>query len=965
MRERLPAPYGTAISRATTISFRFEGRSCRGFEGDTISAALWANGYRILGRSFKYHRPRAFWGLDGIDSNVMVESENRTNIRGHSTLIEEGMNIRAVNTMGGVRFDLLGVLDKMSAFTPVGFYYKAFHSKRLFPMYERRIRALAGLGSVNTAKGAGPPTPKDYAYCDVLVVGSGPSGLAAALSAASAGAQVILVERNAQAGGTLTWQLGRNTPLYDLHARVGSSNRIDVRTGTVAAGCYADHWFALVDGTKMTKCRAKAVVFATGALEQPAVFRNNDLPGIMMGGSAQCLMHHYAVKPCKRAVVLTANADGYRVASELSEAGVIIQAIADLRPENEIGVDDREAVPAGVELIPAHTIFSAGKRFGRLSKVSLCGTPGPGDDSASAVRSIRCDGLIMSVGWHPDDGMLRQAGTTMAYDAGLGQFLPTAMPDGVFAAGRANGVYDFEDRMRDGEAAGSEAAAYLGLESGGGKPRPPRETIRRSHEYPVIPHPRGKDFLDLDEDVQVKDIKNAFQEGFDNSELMKRYSTVGMGPSQGNHGNVLALKILARLRGEDLHGKQTTTARPFITPLPMGILAGRTFTPRRRTLMHSWHQERNAKFMVAGDWFRPEFYAVEGKSREDCIRDEAINVRKNVGLIDLGTLGKIEISGADAVAFIESLYTGLFTKLKVGMSRYGVACDETGVVIDDGVVARLAEDRFYVSTTTSGSDAVYREMQRWAMIRGLDVVLVNATSAYGAMNLAGPKSMQLLQPLTDIDLSHEAFPYLAVREGSAAGVPARLSRVGFVGELGYEIHVPYEGALHVWTALITAGEKMGITPFGVEAQRLLRLEKGHIILGQDTDGLTQPYEAELDWTLKMNKPFFVGQRTLEVMKSKELTRQLVGFRFPSGYTGPLPEECHLILDGADIAGRVTSIGDSPTLGHPIGLAYVKPSQAEAGTRIRIRIDDGEEIAAEVVKIPFYDPEGERQKKESI
>jgi len=242
---------------------------------------------------------------------------------------------------------------------------------------------------------------------------------------------------------------------------------------------------------------------------------------------------------------------------------------------------------------------------------------------------------------------------------------------------------------------------------------------------------------------------------------------------------------------------------------------------------------------------------------------------------------------------------------------------------------------------------------------------VNATSAYGAMNLAGPKSMQLLQPLTDIDLSHEAFPYLAVREGAVAGVPARLSRVGFVGELGYEIHVPYEGALHVWTALITAGEKMGITPFGVEAQRLLRLEKGHIILGQDTDGLTQPYEAELDWTLKMNKPFFVGQRTLEVMKSKELTRQLVGFRFPSGYTGPLPEECHLILDGADIAGRVTSIGDSPTLGHPIGLAYVKPSQAEAGTRIRIRIDDGKEIAAEVVKIPFYDPEGERQKKESI
>jgi sarcosine oxidase subunit alpha len=432
-----------------------------------------------------------------------------------------------------------------------------------------------------------------------------------------------------------------------------------------------------------------------------------------------------------------------------------------------------------------------------------------------------------------------------------------------------------------------------------------------------------------------------------------------MGPSQGSHGNVLALKILARLRGEDLDGKQTTTARPFVSSLPMGILAGRTFTPRRRTPMHAWHEERNAKLMYAGDWFRPEYYVVESKPREKCIRDEAINVRKNIGLIDLGTLGKIEISGADAVAFIESLYTGLFTKLKVGMSRYGVACDETGVVIDDGVVARLAEDRFYVSTTTSGSDAVYREMQRWALIRGLDVVLVNATSAYGAMNLAGPKSQELLQPLTDIDLSREAFPYMGVREGVVAGVPARLTRVGFVGELGYEVHVPYERSLQVWTALMTAGEEHGIAPFGVEAQRLLRLEKGHIIVSQDTDGLTQPYEANLGWALKMKKAFFVGQRTLEVMKSKELRRELVGFKLPA--ESPLPKECHLVLDGPDIAGRVTSIADSPALGHPIGLAYVKPAQSEPGTKIRIRIDDGQEIEAEVVKIPFYDPEGERQK----
>ena len=958
MPDRLPAPYGTAIHRAIPLTFRFEGRTCQAFEGDTISSALWANGLRILGRSFKYHRPRGFWGLDGVDSNVIVESPNRTNIRGDATPVENGMDLRAVNTLGGVRLDLLAFLDKLSAFTPVGFYYKAFHSKKLFPMYERRIRALAGLGSVNTDKGAGMPSPKDYAFCDVLVIGSGPTGLSAALEAAGAGARVILVERSAQAGGSLTWQCGPDTPPGDLLARAQSSGHIELRTATVVAGYYADHWVALADGEKMTKCRARAVVFATGALEQPAVFRNNDLPGVMMGSTSQRLMHQYAVQPCRRAVVLAANADGYRAAKEMSEAGVTVCAIADLRPESEIPDAERGIIPAGAQHLPGHTAFSASRRFGRLSSATFCPVPADPDQRPSPSHSFDCDGLIMSVGWHPLDGLLRQAGATMSYDTSLGQFVPTDLPEGIFAAGRVNGVYDYQARLRDGSAAGAEAAASLGLDTPGIE-RPARDPRRHSHEFPVIPHPRGKDFVDLDEDVQVKDIKNAFQEGYDNSELMKRYTTAGMGPSQGSHGNVLALKILTRLRGEDLAGRQTTTARPFSTPVPMGILAGRTFTPRRRTSMDAWHKEHKAKFMYAGDWLRPEYYQADGMSREECIRNEVLSVRNGAGLIDLGTLGKIEVSGTDAVAFLERLYTGLFTKLKVGMSRYGVACDESGVVIDDGVLVRLAEDRFYVSTTTSGSDAVYREMQRWALLWGHDVTLMNLTGSYGAMNLAGPKSMELLQPLTNIDLSRESFPYLSMREGTVAEVPARLTRVGFVGELGCEIHVPYEGALHVWNALMEAGRGHQLAAFGVEAQRLLRLEKGHIIVSQDTDGLTHPRQADLGWTLKMKKPFFVGQRSLEIMHAKELDRELVGFRLPPGT--PLPSECHLVLDGPDIAGRVTSITDSPTLGHPIGLAYVRPTQSAPGTMIRIRVDGGEEIEAEVVEIPFHDPTGEKQK----
>ncbi len=964
MSERLEPRRGEWIDRTRPVRFRFEGREYSGFAGDTVSTALWAEGVRVLGRSFKYHRPRGLFGLADIDCNAMMESSDRTNIRADVTPIEEGMDVRAVNTLGGVRNDRLRLLDYFGALTPVGFYYKAFHTPRaLFPFYENRIRQLAGLGRIKEQLGI-ECSPKDYAFADLLVAGGGPAGLAAALEAARRGVRVILVDENPHPGGSLGYQharAGGPDRLMKLLEGLADQTSIQVRKGSTAVGWYADHWIALVDDRRLTKLRARATLVASGCYEQPAVFRNNDLPGVILGSAAQRLIHQYGIKPFSHGVVLAANSDGYRVALDLLDAGAGVEGIVDLRPAGEDSALVQECTNRGVEIHRGHAIYEAVGRRGNLGvrHVVICPCELSGRVDRTQRRVLPCDGVAVSVGWAPADGLLRQAGTRLEYDEGLEQFVPVELPPGVFAAGRVNGVYDLSAQFEDGRRAGREAAAYLRSEPYTAT-IPDRSGTTQSHPYPIVPHSSGKNFVDLDEDLQLKDIEYAFQEGYDSPELLKRYSTFGMGPSQGKHSNLLSVRILSQLRREGMGGRKLPTARPFTRPVSLGTLAGRIFTSRRRTPTHECHESLQARLMFAGNWLRPEYYPVEGLSRQECIAEEALAVRANLGLIDLGTLGKLEISGPDSVTFVERVYTGLFGGLKVGMSRYGVMCDESGVVIDDGILARLAEDRFYVSTTSTGSDAIYREFQRWCIEWGLKVVLVNATSQYGAVNLAGPRSREALQPLTDVDLSPGAFPYLGVREGLVAGVPARLSRVGFVGELGYEIHVLADGAVGLWKALLESGRQFDIRPFGVEAQRLLRLEKAHLILGQDTDGLTNPFEAGLGWAVKMDKPFFVGQRSLAIIQHKELTRKLVGFVLEQSQ-GLRPKECHLVIEAGRIAGRVTSVASSHELQRVIGLAYVRPDRATPGTRFQIRVDKGVMVEARVGETPFYDRDSNRQK----
>ena len=966
---RLPSIKGERIDRGAMVEFTFEGRRVRGYRGDTISSALAADGVRILGRSFKYHRPRGLLSAAGHDVNAMmqVRDSDRSvpNVRADIVAIQQGWAVTAVNTRGGLARDSLSVLNRLAPFLPVGFYYKAFHSKRWFPRWERMFRRLTGLGTVDF-QAAARSTPKRYDFCDVLVVGAGPSGLAAALGAAEQGAAVLLVDENPELGGSGLYARGGVSETAErteaLICAVRADSRIRILANTYAAGYYADHWVALVAPECMVKVRARNVIVAQGAYEQPAVFRGNDLPGVMLASAAQRLLYHHAVAVAPRVAILTSNAEGYAAALDAVTHGVELAAVLDLRAE-----PGSLSKPAADELVKRGVMIHYGVRpvealardNGEVGRLVFESTAG----AAPGRREIELDGVWMSVGFAPANALLHQASSHMAYEPSVEQFVPRALPAGVYACGKVNGVYSFDARVADGRYAGARAAARIGL---GNEPSlkvnsPVLECP--THPYPIFPHPHGQEFVDFDEDLQVKDLVNACQEGFDSVELLKRFSTIGMGPSQGKHSNMNALRILARVRGEPIDKLGTTTARPMFHPVPLSHLAGRRFMPERRTPLDSDHEALGAVWMPAGNWRRPEYYAVAGQSREDSIANEVRAVRAQVGMIDVGTLGKIEVHGPDAAQFLERVYTTRFANLKVGMTRYGLMLDESGVVVDDGVIGRLGPESFYFTTTTGNSATLFREFGRLATWWGLQVGLVNLTGQYAAFNLAGPGSRAVLRPHTEIDLSDAAFPYLGVREGLVAGAPCRIMRVGFVGELGYEIHAPAGYAVDVWRTLLTSSPRLEVRPFGVEAQRMLRLEKGHIIVGQDTDGVTNALELEMPWALKMDKSFFVGQRSLRILQGLPRRQTLVGFTLPEPAAGQIqrrPKECHLVLDGHEIGGRVTSVGFSPTLNRCIGLALVTPALA-AGKQLRVRIDAGEEITADITPPPFYDPAGERQR----
>ncbi len=958
MSMRIPSMAGEWINRSKTVTFTYEGKKFTAYEGDTISSALWAGGEKVLGRSFKYHRPRGVLSLANHDVNVMLTDGMDTNIRGDVVAIRDGMKLEVVNTEGGVKADRNRYIDSISPLLPVGFYYKAFHTPRgMFPFWENVIRKAAGLGVVNfnfprvTQK-------KINTHCDLLVIGAGPSGLVSALAGAREGLEVIIVDENQQLGGSLTYDHAGSsesvTELNQLISYVKQQPNITVYTGAYAAGYYTDHLVPIVRADGITRVRAKSVIVASGVFEQPPVFHFNDLPGVMLGTAAQRLVHRYAVKPFNKGVVVTANSHGYRVALDLLQAGIKVAALVDMRALGEAGPLASEAARKGIVIHKGCCVYEA------LPAKGLMGVEGavvcPYDETTSQAKpesafTIECDGIAMSAGWAPAAALLYQAGAAMKYEDEIQQFIPDRLPAGVFAAGKVNGVYDLDQRLQDGARAAGDVLRYLGKSA-------PEITVGAhagsspSHPYPIVQHPKGKNFVDFDEDIQVKDFINAAKEGFDNIELMKRFTTVGMGPSQGKHSNMNAIRILARVRGVPVNKIGTTTARPFFHPTPIGHLAGRGFHPHRLTPLHGWHESAGAEFTDVGAWVRAAYYKKSGLSKLDTIQEEALAVRKAVGIIDGGSLGKFELHGPDASQFLERFYTGTFASQAVGETRYAMMLDESGVVVDDGVVSRLSNDLFYVTVSTSNAAAVYREMQRWLQIWKLQVGLINVTGAYGLINVAGPKARDVVGKLTTLSLDDKTVPFGAVRETEFAGVAVRLIRVGFVSDMAYEIHVPAGLALHVWNSIMAAGESHGIRPFGTDAQRLLRLEMGNHLVGHDTDGLTNPYEIGGEWAIKMSKSFFVGQRSLKIIAKRPVKKRLVPFVLDEGYSGQIPFECNLVIANGEIKGRVTSIAFSRSVGRVIGLAYVDPTSVSPGSEFQIRTDSGSMVKAAVVQTPF-------------
>jgi sarcosine oxidase subunit alpha len=904
-------PTGCLTDPSRPLTFTFEGRTVPAIEGQSIAAALYASGVRVFSRSFKYHRPRGLFCVSGDCPNCLMQVDGRPNVRTCVEPVRQGQVVHGQNAWPSLGFDLLRVFDKLDAFLPVGFYYKRFHRPRwLWPLFERVVRHVAGLGRVDVNSVPDIETEVEHFHTEVCVVGGGPAGLAAAAEAATAGAEVLLLDRQPRLGGHLLYDGALTPEVEALLTTVQGHSRVRVLTDASAFGLYEGNVIGAFQGQRFLRIRAARVIVCTGGRQQPEPFTNNDLPGIFLARGVLRLARLYGVRAGRRAVVLTGSDDGHRQAAEIARLGIEVAAVVDRRPAEPTEAGG----PASWRTLDSSRIIGAlgGSRLQgvRVRQAILNGT----GMLQPREEDIDCDLLCIATGLQPANELLRQGGARYV----LGVWQPDPANPGLSAAGSAAGSRD----RREGEWPG-------GL-------------LRKS-------------FICLCEDVTEKDVAQAVAEGFDHIETLKRYSTATMGPCQGKIcGHALTLACTS-LTGRDPEIIGRTTARPPAVPVELAVLAAeRRHHPVRRTPMHHWHQAAGARWIDAGQWKRPDGYGDPA--------DEVRAVRTGAGLIDVSTLGKIEVIGPDAAALLERVYVNAWADLRVGRTRYGVMCTEEGIVFDDGVGARLGPEHFYLTATTGNAEAVFQWLELWRTTWRLDATVLNRTSAFAAINLAGPKARDVLGRLTSLDLSPAAFPYLAARDGDVAGVPCRLLRIGFVGELGYEIHCPACHGLHLWEAILSAGADFGLRPFGVEAQRVLRLEKGHLIVGQDTDALSSPLGAGLERMVRFAKPQFHGREPLLRLKEMGPRTRLVGFHLPEGADGGRARElegCQVVEQGR-LVGRVTSARYSPALAKLVGLAWVPTAGAAVGERFLIRYG-GADLAASVAPVPFYDPEGKRLK----
>ena len=991
---------GGRIDRSRPLEFFFNGRRYTGYHGDTLASALLANGVMLVGRSFKYHRPRGIVSAGTEESNALIQLERgaRTisNMLATRVPLYNGLDATSVNCWPSPDFDVMAINGLFHRILPAGFYYKTF----MWPVsgwkvYEHFIRRAAGLGRSPEMPDA-DTYDKMNAHADVVVVGAGPTGLSAARAAAATGVRVILVDEQPELGGQLLNERfeidGKPTSAWiaDAEAELLANPNVTILKHTTAFGYYDHGFLGLLqnrsdnvafgqDGRtrqRVWRVRARRVILATGSLERPLIYADNDRPGCMLAGALRTYVNRYGVSPGKRHVIFTNNDDAYRSALDLKVAGADVACIVDIRkaPSGELVT---RAIEAGIEVIE-HSAITAVQGTKRVRGIEIMELTDDGSAVTGSARTVACDTIGSSGGWNPVVHLhSHSAGKNVWRDAD-GVFVPGETLQAEQTCGAANGSFSLQDALNEGDFAGVEAASLLG------KTTKKRATVpAATSDVPEQPWQllwyipttkpagqRGKHFLDQQNDVTVADVQLAAREGYRSVEHAKRYTTLGMATDQGKTGNIPGHAILSAALGQTIPATGTTTFRPPYSPVTMGALAGRLvgefFDPARRTPMYDWHEKSGCLWEDVGQWKRPWYYPKSGESMDDAVRRECLAVRHQLGMLDATTLGKIDIQGPDAAEFLNRVYTNAWLKLAPGKCRYGLMLGEDGMVMDDGVTSCLGENHYLMTTTSGGAARVLAWLEEWLQTEWpeLKVYLTSVTEQYATLQLAGPHARKLLQSFTtDIDLSADAFPFMSWRDGTVAGIPARVFRISFTGELSYEINVPAATGLSLWNDLMIAGEKYGITPFGTETMHVLRAEKGFIIVGQETDGTVTPYDLGMDWIVSAKKPDFIGKRSLSRSDmQREDRKHLVGLK-TADPEEVLPEGGQIVAETRPkppmtMIGHVTSSYYSAALGHSIALAMVKGGRKRIGDTVYVPLDN-KTVACEIVAPGFYDMDGSR------
>ena len=991
MKFRVPS--GGRVDRSRPLKFTFDEKTYAGYAGDTLASALIANGVHLVGRSFKYHRPRGFLSAGSDEPNALVgvgsDSARYTpNLRATQVELYDGLVAESQNRWPSLSLDFGAVNNLFSRFLTAGFYYKTF----MWPagawkaLYEPMIRKAAGLGKAPVSPDPDRYT-RVYAHCDVLIVGAGPAGLAAALAAGRSGVRVILCDEQDQPGGSL---LSERKAIIDGEAaadwlaravqELASRSNITLLSRTTAFGWYPHNFLGLcqrvtdhlgqghatVPRERMWQVRAREVVLAAGAIERPLLFPDNDRPGVMMAEAARTYLNRYGAIPGSQAVVFTACDSAYRVALELKESGVHIAAIADVRSSSR-GPWIERARGAGIDVRPSSLVTATYGRL-RISHADLT------DETTGRSETLPCDLLLMSGGFTPSVHLFSQSRGKLLYDESIKAYIPGESTERQRSVGACRGVFDLGAVIADGFSGGLDA-----VRAAGGKPAP-------EHKFPVFAQSLGQDgviglasevvkrggraWVDFQNDVTVKDIELATREGFRSIEHVKRYTTTGMATDQGKTSNMNALGIVSQALDLPVSMVGLTTFRPPFTPTTFGVFAGQAkgelFDPARRTSIHDWAAENGAVFEDVSRWKRAHYFPRHTEDLRAAVKRECAATRQSVGIFDGTTLGKIEVVGKDAAEFMNRMYTNAWTKLEPGRLRYGVMLREDGFIMDDGVVGRMAADRFHVTTTTGGAARVLALMEDYLQTErsDLDVWLTSTTEQWAVIAVQGPNARKVLQPLIqDIDISQKAMPHMSVREGHICGIPTRLFRVSFTGELGFEVNVPMGYGRSVWEAIFAAGRTYDITPYGTETMHVLRAEKGYIVVGQETDGTVTPDDVGLSWAVGKTKKDFVGKRSLARPAMAAADRkQLVGLLTVDPKI-VLEEGAQIVVDPREpipmtMIGHVTSSYWSAALDRSIALALVRGGRARIGTRLSVPMPN-RPITVEVVSPIFYDPEGKR------